>query len=457
MTTPMMATTTMARIGFMTSSVAFRWLPENSLSAGCRRRSPVALRHGRFEARAAADRCAGNRGDSRIRDRCHRGVVRAAMWLLGDRPAIDGVSGALPMSVTRSDGAVSVVRTYIEMTKPRIIELLLVTTIPAMVVAADGWPGLGLVIVTLLGGTLTAGGANVINQVYDADIDKLMRRTAGRPLPTDRVSPSAATWFGGLVGAAGFVVLAVGANLLAGLLAATAFIYYVVVYTMVLKRSSTQNIVIGGAAGAIPALIGWAAYADSLSLAPWVMFAMIVFWTPPHFWALSLKYEDDYRAASVPMLPVVAGEAPTFENILWYSVVAAGTALMLPAVSDVGWIYGTAALVLGATLVWLAVKLRGNRDRAMRFFVYTNLFLAGVFLAMMVDTLAHVGQMGDAWLWMAASSALVAVGVIGVVVVERGPTMRAKGVSVLRHTAEVGVTVAYAIAMVLFGWQMVVG
>jgi protoheme IX farnesyltransferase len=361
------------------------------------------------------------------------------------------------MSMETSESKGSVVRAYVKMTKPRIIELLLVTTIPAMVVAADGWPGLGLILVTLLGGTLAAGGANVINQVYDADIDKLMRRTASRPLPTDRVSPSAATWFGGLLGVAGFLVLTFGANLLAGLLAATAYIYYVVVYTMLLKRSSTQNIVIGGAAGAIPALIGWAAYADSLSLAAWVMFAIIFFWTPPHFWALSLKYEDDYRAASVPMLPVVVGESPTFANIFWYSVVAAGTALMLPAVSDLGWIYSVTAVALGAALLVLANKLRGQRARAMRFFVFTNLFLAGIFLAMMVDRLAHVASVGDAWMWMAAASALVGVGIVGVVLVERGPTMRAEGVSAMRHTLEVGLTVVFAVAIVALGWQMVVG
>jgi protoheme IX farnesyltransferase len=326
-----------------------------------------------------------------------------------------------------------------------------------MVVAADGWPGLGLIVVTLVGGTLAAGGANVINQVYDADIDRLMRRTQGRPLPLGRVSPSAATWFGGLLGVAGFLVLTFGANLLAGLLAATAFIYYVVVYTMLLKRSSTQNIVIGGAAGAIPALIGWAAYADSLSLAAWVMFTIIFFWTPPHFWALSLKYEDDYRAASVPMLPVVVGESPTLANIFWYSVVAAGTAVMLPAVSEVGWVYAVAAIVLSILLIGFAHKLRGNRGRAMRFFVFTNLFLAGVFLAMMVDRLASAGPLGDPWMWMTAASGLIGVGIVGVIVVERGPTMRADGVSILRHATEVGITIVFGLAMVALGWQMVVG
>jgi hypothetical protein len=157
------------------------------------------------------------------------------------------------------------------------------------------------------------------------------------------------------------------------------------------------------------------------------------------------------------MLPVVVGESPTFANIFWYSVVAAGTALMLPAVSDLGWIYSVTAVALGAALVVLANKLRGQRARAMRFFVFTNLFLAGIFLAMMLDRLAHVASVGDAWMWMAAASALVGVGIVGVVLVERGPTMRAEGVSAMRHALEVGLTVVFAVAIVALGWQMVVG
>lgn len=351
--------------------------------------------------------------------------------------------------------ALTRIRTYVELTKPRIIELLLVTTIPAMVVAADGWPGLGLIVVTIVGGTLSAGGANVINQVYDADIDVLMARTAHRPIPTQRVSANAASWFGGFLGVAGFLVLTFGANLLAGVLSAVAFLGYVVVYSMLLKRSTTQNIVLGGAAGAVPALIGWAAYADSLSLAPWVMFAIIFFWTPAHFWALSLKYEDDYRAASIPMLPVVAGEEPTLANIMWYSIVTAGVTLLLVPVASLGWIYAAAALVLSGMSVFLAARLRRDRKRAMPFFLFTNLMLAGVFLAMMIDRLADVPAVGADTVWMVASTVLVSIGILGVVSVESGRRMRAPRISKSRFIVEIAITVVFAAGMLALGWQAV--
>lgn len=354
-----------------------------------------------------------------------------------------------------SQGALARIHTYVELTKLRIIELLLVTTIPAMVVAADGWPGLGLIVVTLVGGTLSAGGANVINQVYDADIDVLMARTAHRPIPTHRVSANAASWFGGVLGVAGFLVLTFGANLLAGVLSAIAFLGYVIVYTMLLKRSTTQNIVLGGAAGAVPALIGWAAYADSLSLAAWVMFAVIFFWTPAHFWALSLKYEDDYRAASIPMLPVIVGEAPTLANIVWYSVITAGITLLLIPVADLGWIYAVTAVVLSGMSIVLATRLRGDRRRAMPYFLFTNLMLAGVFLAMMVDRLAGVPAIGADTVWMSASTVLVSIGVLGVIFVESGPGMRAPRISVFRHIIEIAITVVFGVGTIALGWQMV--
>lgn len=349
--------------------------------------------------------------------------------------------------------APSTVRSYIELTKPRIIELLLVTTIPAMVVAADGWPGLWLILVTLFGGALSAGGANVINQAYDADIDALMARTRRRPIPTARVKRSAAIWFGVSLGVAGFLVLTIGANLLAGVLSAVAFIGYVIIYTMLLKRSTTQNIVLGGAAGAVPALIGWAAYADSLSLAPWVMFAIIFFWTPPHFWALSLKYEDDYRAASIPMLPVVAGEAPTLANILWYSVVTAGITVLFIPVAELGWIFAVTAVVLSGMSVTLAARLRGNRARAMPYFLFTNLVLAGVFLAMMVDRLADTPSVGGGLAWVMVGAVLVVVGLVGVVFVESRGGMRAAGVSALRHSVEIAITVLFAFTILFLAWQ----
>jgi protoheme IX farnesyltransferase len=355
------------------------------------------------------------------------------------------------MTSTATPRNAAVIRAYIEMTKPRIIELLLVTTVPAMAVAAGGWPGIRPVLVALLGGTLSAGGANVINQVYDADIDAVMRRTAGRPLPTARASSSGALLFGVILGVLGSVVLAVGTTVLAGVLAGVAYLFYVLVYTMVLKRSTTQNIVIGGAAGAVPALIGWAAVTGSLSLAAWVMFAIIFFWTPPHFWALSLKYEDDYRAAEVPMLSVVAGERSTLAAIRAYSFVPVGMSLMLIPIAELGWIYAASAVGLGAALVWLAFDLGSDRSKAMRYFGFTNLYLAGVFLAMMIDSMALDSGVGSAIVWISAGSVLVLAGVVMVVRLERAPHMRADGVSAIRHGAEVALSAGFAVVMVAAG------
>jgi protoheme IX farnesyltransferase len=220
-----------------------------------------------------------------------------------------------------------------------------------MVVAADGWPGLSIVLFALVGGALSAGGANVVNQVYDSDIDRIMSRTSGRPIPTNRVSSRAATIFGLTLGLSGFLVLWIGTTLLAGLLSLVAYGFYVLVYTMLLKRSSTQNIVIGGAAGAVPALIGWAAVTNNLALAAWVMFAIIFFWTPPHFWALSLKYSDDYRAAGVPMFPVIAGRSATFTQIQWYSLIAVGVSFLLVPSAGLGWIYAGVAVAVNVVTV----------------------------------------------------------------------------------------------------------
>ncbi|MGI8823672.1 MAG: heme o synthase [Acidimicrobiia bacterium] len=279
------------------------------------------------------------------------------------------------------------VRAYIELTKPRIIELLLITTVPAMVVAAQGWPGLGLVLATLVGGTLSAAGANTINQVLDRDIDRLMRRTAGRPLPSDRVEPGSALVFGVTLGLLGFLWLWATTNLLAGILSTVGLLFYVLIYTMWLKRTSVQNIVIGGAAGAVPPLVGWVAVTGSLALPAWIMSAVIFYWTPPHFWALSLRYRDDYAAAGVPMLPVVVGVTATLEHIVRYSLLVSGVSLMLYAVGAVGVLYLIVAAALGVALVVAAFRLRRRPAEAMRFFGWTNLYLAGVFLAMAADVL----------------------------------------------------------------------
>ena len=285
----------------------------------------------------------------------------------------------------RASGGGATLRAYVELTKPRIIELLLTTTLPAMIVAAGGWPGWGLAIATLIGGTLSAGGANVINQVIDSDIDRLMRRTRGRPIPTGRVQSRHALIFGVVLGMAGFVWLWVTTNLLAASLSTAALLFYVFVYTMYLKRSTTQNIVIGGAAGGVPVLVGWAAVTGSLALPAWVMFAIVFFWTPPHFWALALRWEDDYRAASVPMLPVVVGRDRTLVHIALYSVVTAGVSLLL--VPWMGWIYAVSAVGLGSVLIAGAFVLRLRPEQAMRYFTVTNVYLAGLFLAIAVDVL----------------------------------------------------------------------
>jgi len=281
------------------------------------------------------------------------------------------------------------IRAYVELTKPRIIELLLTTTLPAMVLAAGGWPGWWLAIATLTGGTLSAAGANVINQVIDSDIDRIMRRTRGRPLPTGRVTGRSAMVFGILLGVAGFLWLLATTNLLAALLSTAGLLLYVFVYSLILKRTTTQNIVIGGAAGAVPPLVGWAAVTDSVAVPAWVLFAIIFFWTPPHFWALALRYDEDYRAAEIPMLPVVVGPAMTTDHILLYSFATVGVSLLL--VMWTGWIYLAAVAALGAWLIGGALRVRANPAMAMRYFTATNAYLAGVFLAVAVDVLVLGG------------------------------------------------------------------
>ena len=295
------------------------------------------------------------------------------------------MSHAARITDPRKPSASATVRAYVELTKPRIIELLLTTTLPAMVLAADGWPRWWLAIATLIGGTLSAAGANVINQVMDSDIDRVMRRTRGRPIPTHRVGEQAAMVFGIVLGILGFVWLLATTNLLAASLSTIALLFYVIVYTLLLKRTSTQNIVIGGAAGAIPPLVGWAAVTGSLSIPAWVLFAIIFFWTPPHFWALALRYDEDYRAAGVPMLPGVVGTAMTADHIVLYSFVTVGVSLLL--VPWAGWIYLAAVIVLGAWLIAGAFHLRAHADMAMRYFTATNGYLAGVFLAVAIDVL----------------------------------------------------------------------
>ena len=278
---------------------------------------------------------------------------------------------------------------YFQLTKPRIIVLLLVTTVPAMMLAERGLPSLGLVLATLVGGAIAAGSANAINCYLDRDIDEVMRRTRSRPLPAHRVTPEHALAFGYILGTISFFFLSITVNVLAASLALSAIAFYVFVYTMWLKRSSVQNIVIGGAAGAVPALVGWAAVTGSVGLAAWVLFAIVFVWTPPHFWALAMRYSGDYRAAGIPMLPVVRGAEETRKQILLYSLVLFGTSLVLVPVAPMGAIYVAAAVALGGWFVWRALRLWWGTSPAesMRLFRFSIVYLGLLFAAVAADAL----------------------------------------------------------------------
>jgi heme o synthase len=278
---------------------------------------------------------------------------------------------------------------YVALTKPRIIELLLVTTIPAMIVAERGLPSVWLMLATLVGGTLGAGGANAINCYVDRDIDEVMHRTRKRPLPQHKVAPRNALWFGAALGLVSFSFMWATINLLSAALTAGALLFYVFVYTMWLKRSTPQNIVIGGAAGAIPAVVGWSAVTNTIELPALAMFAIIFYWTPPHFWALSMRYEKEYRAADVPMMPVVYGKEETSKHILLYSFLSFAMCLALFSVAKLGWIYLTVALVLNAIFIGLALQLRKTPQVriAWDLFRFSIYYLAILFAAMAADVL----------------------------------------------------------------------
>jgi len=295
-------------------------------------------------------------------------------------------TGAVTAAASRH-GVLGVVADYVRLTKPRIISLLLLTTLLAMIVADRGWPDGWLVLWTMVGGAMAAGGANAINQVVDRDIDARMARTAARPVVAGRISAPHALGFGLLLGAASVLVLGLGADWLAAGLALLGFALYVLLYTLWLKRSTTQNIVIGGAAGAVPPLVGWAAVTGDLQLGAILMFAVIFYWTPPHFWALSLLLRRDYAQAGVPMLPVVRGTAATARQVLLWTVVLVGVSLLPSAAGVVGAFYLVAALVLGAVFVALAVRLarRPDEHRARAVFSWSMLYLALLFVAMAVD------------------------------------------------------------------------
>lgn len=295
-----------------------------------------------------------------------------------------------------------VIAAYVELTKPRITLLLLVTCVAAMLAAAQGMPPLGLALVTALGLALSSGGASALNHVLDRDIDALMRRTSQRPVVVGTVSARAGTAFGSVLMVLAAVVLGLGANLLTAALATVGGLFYVLVYTVLLKRATPQNIVIGGAAGAVPPLVGWAAVVGGLDAGAWVMFAIVFMWTPPHFWALALLIREDYTVARVPMLPVVAGERVTVDRVWWYSVGLVATTLVPVAIGQFGWVYAIAATLLGGWLLVRAGSLRraaravptgqvvvgpgtAGHAAARRLFLFSMAYLAGLFLAVVLD------------------------------------------------------------------------
>ena len=282
---------------------------------------------------------------------------------------------------------------YIALTKPRIIELLLITTVPTMVLAEQGWPSWGLVVITLVGGTLAAGGANAINMVVDRDIDALMERTKNRPLVTGVIAPTQALFFAISLEVAAFAVLWAWANLLAAVLALSATLFYVFIYTLWLKRTSKQNIVIGGAAGAVPVLVGWAAVRNSLDWEPFILFTAIFLWTPPHFWALAIRHADEYRAASVPMLPSVVSAEETTRQMLAYTVLLTATTLILGPVAGLGAVYMISALLLGGGFIVATIDLgrRPTPARSMRLFAFSITYVTVLFVAMAVDVFIEHG------------------------------------------------------------------
>jgi protoheme IX farnesyltransferase len=287
---------------------------------------------------------------------------------------------------------------YVALTKPRIIELLLVTTLPVMFLAARGLPELTLVVATMVGGTLAAGSANALNCYFDRDIDERMRRTRRRPLPAHTVSPRAAVTFGAVLGVVATVWLGLTVNWLSACLALGANAFYVVVYTLWLKRRTWQNTVWGGIAGCFPTLIGWTAVTGRLDWAPVVLFAVVFLWTPPHTWALALRYREDYAAAGVPMLPVVAAEPVVANQIVAYTWATVACSLLLWPVAGTGLVYPLVAAVAGVAILVQAHQLKVRADRGvtgallkpMQLFHGTNLYLTVLFVSVAVDALVHV-------------------------------------------------------------------
>ena len=304
---------------------------------------------------------------------------------------IEQVAGELAEAKKETGVVRQTIANYVDLMKPHVTVLLLGVTAAAMSIANQGLPPLALVIPTLLGGAMAAGSANCINCYIDRDIDQIMGRTQRRSLPSGRVEPQQALVFGIILGVVSFIVLFAFVNLLSAVLACSAILFYVFVYTLGLKRTSTQNIVIGGAAGAVPVLVGWAAVTNSLSLPAIWLFAIIFFWTPPHFWALCLLIQKDYEKAGIPMLPVVKGEAETRRQILLYSLIVLAVTLVLFAIGTMGYFYLAGALLLGGGLVYLAIRLWRDQSRkwARTLFWYSNMYLAAIFAIMVLDRVIH--------------------------------------------------------------------
>jgi len=282
---------------------------------------------------------------------------------------------------------------YVALTKPRIIELLLVTTVPTMVVAEGGVPPLWLIVATVLGGTFAAGGANAINMYVDRDIDALMERTRDRPLVTGAVTPRAALTFAVGLEVVAFAWLWAFVNLLSAVLALSACLFYVFVYTLWLKRTSSSNIVIGGAAGAVPVLIGWSSVTNSVSISAVVLFAVIFFWTPPHFWALAIKYKDDYSRADVPMLPSVASYRDTTRKMLAYTLVVWALTLVFGWTAGLGPLYWVSAVALGAVFTWMSVDVMRTESpaKAIRLFTFSITYITLLFGVMAADVILRNG------------------------------------------------------------------
>ncbi|HEY3611488.1 MAG TPA: heme o synthase [Pseudonocardiaceae bacterium] len=311
---------------------------------------------------------------------------------MSSRSAVREVD-TVPLATSPRD----LVRAYVALIKPRVIELLLVTAIPAMFLAQRGFPPLWTVVAVLVGGTMAAGSANALNCVIDADIDAVMKRTKARPLVRHEVTPRNALIFGLVLGVASFTLLLLMTNWLAAVLAVAAILFYVLVYTMLLKRRTSQNIVWGGAAGCMPVVISWAAVTDTVAWPALAMFAVVFCWTPPHFWALAMKFKDDYARAGVPMLPVVATQEQVSRQIIIYSwVTVACTLVLVPAT---GWVYAVCAIAFGAWFLVTAHRLhsgirRGTPTNPMTLFHVSNTYLMLVFVALAVDSALHLPVVG---------------------------------------------------------------